>query len=318
MNVQAAAREHLGSTFAGLWADPGTTRVTVAATGSLDQAVRDLIRSHGPGLDIGFVEADHSLTDLDAIARSLPADLPWHIAGADQVNNTVRVEADPDGEDLLRAHFEVHHAGVAYGVVASPRGSSTQIVDACVSRTQCAPVARGGVEIFIGASARCSSGFNGERNGQPVMFTAGHCGPSGQPITHSGIVWGTILASQFSGDTDGAVYSQTASWTPTNWVYRTDNSKSTRILGRKTTSAQYIGELICKLGVTTNMTCGQVTHLNQSINVGGVLLTGPTFTNACALFGDSGGSIISEGIAMGVSSAARIYDTDAGTPYCPG
>ncbi len=194
--------------------------------------------------------------------------------------------------------------------------------DTCVDRKNCTPVARGGVEIIFGPETTgprpvCSSGFTGVRNGAHVVYTAGHCAGANVRVSHAGVTWGTMLVSQFRGDTDGAVFSQVAPWQPSNMAYWNDSVKTHRITARRVTADQYVGEATCKLGRTTGNTCGTITATNRDITVGSTLLTGQTFTNACALRGDSGGSVLRTSTAQGIVSGTRLHFDEAGGEVCP-
>jgi hypothetical protein len=318
VQAQRRAKTLLGDAFAGFWSESGTPNVAVMSVGSASPQIRSDLNVVGPDLTIEFREAAYSLSELEQAKALIPfEEFEFVYIAVDQINNRIKIVVPNGGAGEAERVLSERVPHVPFHVLEGAPISNAQLPDTCVSRTQCTPIARGGVQMIMSNGFVCSSGFSAVRNGSSVMLTAGHCAEAGTLVTHSGVAWGTILSSRFNGDTDGAVYSQTAAWQPSNWIYRADNTKQTGITGRKVTADFYVNELACKSGVTTDYTCGQITHTNVLVSVGGVLLDNQMVSNTCALKGDSGGPVFRTTTAMGVVSGTRIYYTEAGTPYCP-
>jgi hypothetical protein len=79
----------------------------------------------------------------------------------------------------------------------------------------------------------------------------------------------------------------------------------------------YVGQAVCRSGVTTGVRCGTVTALNQTVNYATGVVYGLIRTNICAEAGDSGGSlyVASTGTILGILSGGSGNCTSGGTTY---
>lgn len=79
----------------------------------------------------------------------------------------------------------------------------------------------------------------------------------------------------------------------------------------------YVGQAVCRSGVTTGVRCGTVTGLNQTVNYATGVIYGLIRTNICAEPGDSGGPlyVASTGTIIGILSGGSGNCTSGGTTY---
>ncbi len=165
----------------------------------------------------------------------------------------------------------------------------------------------------------CSAGFNVVRNGRPYVLTAGHCTaglPEWQGIGPSSVSvfpksdYGLISDNQAqpSGDVDlydGTVQPITAAGTP------------------------QVGEQVCASGETTQLTCGKVLAVDQTVDYGdGDVVHGLIKTNVHTDHGDSGGPLFHGSTGLGtvsggdgtidyfqpLAAALTAYDLQLATP----
>ena len=67
-----------------------------------------------------------------------------------------------------------------------------------------------------------------------------------------------------------------------------------------------VGAPVCKSGLRTGYSCGVVTATGQNVEIGHRLLENGFSTNLCALQGDSGGTLVTGTLALGISSASNV------------
>ncbi len=132
------------------------------------------------------------------------------------------------------------------------------------------------------------------------MITAGHCTRLGGTWTgFDGSVIGPVARTSYPGNDFGTIQVASGSWTPTGSV--SDHSGGrVRVTG---STEAVVGASTCRSGSTSGYRCGAILTKNQTVNYGnGEVIDGLTRTNACAEFGDSGGSFITGTQAQGVTS----------------
>ncbi|HEY8985518.1 MAG TPA: S1 family peptidase [Streptomyces sp.] len=168
---------------------------------------------------------------------------------------------------------------------------------------------------ILSTSGRCSAGFNVTNGQQDFILTAGHCGPNGS------IWFSNNQASQEIGQTvesnfPGADYSlvQYANGKAGDGadIVAIGNGNGVKITGF---GDPVVGQRVFRSGSTTGLRDGQVTALNSTVNYPEGTVTGLIETNVCAEPGDSGGSMFSEGIALGVTSGGSGDCTSGGTTF---
>lgn len=173
---------------------------------------------------------------------------------------------------------------------------------------------RGGEEIISTNNRGCSIGFGAkDSSGQYYVITAAHCSriqntSTGGWVYLSGQGWnynGTYLghaSSRWSyyGMSDAmgiAVTNVTVKEMNLNGGLRTIN-------GFQNSSNDVVGQVVCKTGHTTKVTCGKLTSRNVGYSVDGSTffnLRGATATNTK---GDSGGTVYSDYTVLGIVKGA--------------
>ena len=121
-----------------------------------------------------------------------------------------------------------------------------------------------------------------------------------------------MLESWFPSFDDAIVRNQnTAFWIQGPWV--DTNPSNGGIITTSGSTDGPVGTVVCKSGITTKWTCGQITAKNQTVTyTGGNTVSGLTRHNACVEPGDSGGANVSVSGATrraeGVTSGASLID----------
>ena len=163
----------------------------------------------------------------------------------------------------------------------------------------------------------CSAGFNlrNQSTGVGFLLTAGHCVRAGERVSGqggflgSGVDFGPVMESWFPTFDDALIRNDY----PTKWIQgpfvdlTPSNGRTVPVTGF--TDAP-VGTTVCKSGITTLWTCGQITGKDETVVFDNVnRVEGLTRHNACVEKGDSGGSNVSVTnvyAAEGVSSGARL------------
>jgi streptogrisin C len=161
-----------------------------------------------------------------------------------------------------------------------------------------------------GGLLECSTGFNGELDGEPVVITAAHC--AGEDGTRAALAdgeeFGTMTRTHRE-DIDTALIAvddELADRFRTNLVGAADGDTQ-EIVG---TANPVVGQKACKTGFRTGFSCGTISQVGTSIDVSGARTIANAFTvDLCALPGDSGGVVFSGDRALGISSASNVADT---------
>lgn len=163
-----------------------------------------------------------------------------------------------------------------------------------------------------GGILECSTGFNGELDGKPVVITAAHC--AGADGTRAALADGQEFGTMTQVRRDQidtalvAVDPGLADRFRTNLV-GTGPDTTQAITG---TADPVVGQKACKTGFRTGFSCGTISEVDAQIDVAGSRTIDGAFTvDLCALPGDSGGVVFSGDKALGVSSASNV--AEAGT-----
>lgn len=161
-----------------------------------------------------------------------------------------------------------------------------------------------------GGVLECSTGFNGELDGKPVVVTAAHC--AGEDGTRAAFADGEEFGTMTRTTREGidtaliAVDEQFAERFAGNLV-GTDRDTTQAIIG---TARPVVGQKACKTGFRTGFSCGTISEVDTNIDVAGSRVIEGAFTvDLCALPGDSGGVVFSGDRALGISSASNVADT---------
>ncbi len=312
--VQERALATYPATFAGLWRTPADGGLLhVAFTRDAARSAREVTAGFPqPGL-VRVHPARHSLRQLEAGAARITADRDAlaragtrvESASVDVAANAISVgvrSAVPSAASMLRSrypHLPVH-------VAASP--GAQPVLTAC-SRFACPLSLMGGVELTGGGFA-CTSGFAGVKSGRRVLVTAGHCFPSGTPVSNGSIPLGTVTTRVWGGPGDAELVQVDPDlpvlYAATNDVLWTEAGQLVSVLGvAGRTVSETVGAPVCRTGITTENRCGTIVTLNVTVTyTTGETVTGLTRTNACASPGDSGGPVMSGNNAFGLTSGA--------------
>jgi hypothetical protein len=318
-SLQQRAREAFPYTFAGMWVAPdlaGSIQLsfTAGAASALSLLETEFPLLHLEGHD-GAARNERELDELLATA----------VAERENVANALGIAAldiavDVPGNGLHFRFDGVTDERVAYladrydaPVVAQPGPSQP---DACASRADCDPM-RGGLRITTPIDATtigiCSTAFNVihfdfagiQREG---VVTAAHCGGSysqwfhGQTALGDDRLLGYMIDRQFFDRLDAGLIDYDANQlvAPSRLVYESP-SFSPAMTSVESYGAAFVGEYVCRTGQTTATRCGNVTHTNVSPSY---VHNGRNFVAAdyCSEGGDSGGSVYSGNMAIGVHS----------------
>lgn len=313
-------QDDLGKAFAGSSFDPATGKLTVMVS------TRDALKhARAQGANARLVEHSRSAlarisAELDGRTGRAAGDsaahrkaagkatrsslVSWHL---DPVSNTVRVT-------------------VAKGKLATAKKSLAKYGDA-VSFVEGSAPAVPTDRFFDGGDGyngnNCSVGINvrNQSTGQGYMVTAGHCVSAGSTLYgHDGTKFGRVLQSFFPSYDDAIVRNDSAGyWLQGPWVDTNPSHGGFVSLSGHTDAP--VGTTVCKSGITTKYTCGQITAKNETVNYsGGQTVYGMTRHSACVEPGDSGGANLSASYnwwtgswtyrAEGVTSGAQLYWKD--------
>lgn len=139
----------------------------------------------------------------------------------------------------------------------------------------------------------CSAGFNVIAGGQPYVLTAGHC-TQGLP-DWQGI--GPSVVSAFPS-TDYGLIRNDATWPRSDVDLYNGTVQPITAVGTPT-----VGEQVCASGQTTQVTCGQVLAVDQTVDYGnGAVVYGLIKTSVHTDHGDSGGSLFHGSTGIGTVS----------------
>lgn len=314
--LEVAAAKKWPDSFAGLWikGDP-KNGVYIAFTSDSEAKVADLAQ-----LDIYPdpehlvpVAREHSVRYLDDLLNRIVADRDQAQAGkgvfARVADGKYDVAVDPRKSEVA-VHIDGPNSDDP-GLFRQVYGAAVQVYDRkpaepnCTNRFQCGYSLRGGIELYSNV-ASCTSAFAVDRSGKRQLLSAAHCSNGvGQHRRHginiSPNLVGTTVARQMSGPADVEAVSVGGGFTAYPRVYRTHADFHAPIYSKSSYSTMPIGKTLCKLGITSNRTCGEV----QLKNVAPSYVPSShsfVWASMCSSPGDSGGSIIAGTQAVGVLS----------------
>jgi streptogrisin D len=139
----------------------------------------------------------------------------------------------------------------------------------------------------------CSAGFNVTKDDQAYLITAGHC-TAGLPYWR-GI--GPSVVSDFPTTDFGLIRNESGDAPAA--IDRYDNTEQPITSAGTAT----VGQAVCASGMTTGLTCGQVTGVDQTVDYGdGDVVNGLIETNVHTDHGDSGGPLFDGSVGLGTVS----------------
>lgn len=164
----------------------------------------------------------------------------------------------------------------------------------------------------------CTLGFVGRRNSDSaaIMITAGHCLTSSGTRTandESGTshTIGGRWTSNFGSRDYAAMFLATSYWGQEGIVWVSANHEKPIY----STGTSTMGETICKTGVSTGTTCGNITGLNVAVNYGGTIVSALGRADLCGEPGDSGGPVAKTNVAGCIISGENDPDVDCSTYF---
>ncbi|MEU8827711.1 S1 family peptidase [Streptomyces sp. NPDC048636] len=167
-----------------------------------------------------------------------------------------------------------------------------------------------GASPIFATGSRCSAGFNVTDGQNGYILTAGHCGPNGtswftDTSGKTGI--GTTVQSSFPGN-DFSLIRYDNGAQDRSGVVDVGGGRTVRITG---VADPVVGQEVFRSGSTTGLRSGKVTGLNATVNYPEGTVSGLIRTTVCAEPGDSGGPLLAQGVALGVTSGGS-GDCDRG------
>lgn len=284
------------SRTAGSWID-AKGRPVVAVT---DEKAAAEVREEGAVAKV----VRHTMRDLKSATEALK-DAP-KVAGTswamDYKTNQVVVRADT----TVSAAEWARLTEVAEGIGASVRMERTE--------GTFTPRLNGADAMFAG-SGRCSAGFNVTNGQNNFILTAGHCGPVGttwfSDQQGSKQVGSTVSGSFPGGDFSLVRYAPGTTLSGAD-IVAVGGGQGIRIVGAADPA---VGQKVFRSGSTTGLQSGQVTGLNATVNYPQGTVTGLIETTVCAEPGDSGGPMIADGLAMGITSGGSGDCKAGGTTF---
>lgn len=317
--LEKKARSQWPNSFAGLWASPESGQVSVAFT---DQAT---IRAEALGRELANperlqgVDAKFSIEQLEATQERLIAARDAsgselartsYDLGISLQDNQVRViTPEPTGpmREAVAQEFG-DRARVEEGRLAQP--------DSCLSRFDCLSGLRAGIETLSSATATspCSTAFVVKNaNGKRELLSAGHC--AGSLRYHAATYTGQVKDQVIYGAVDAERQGVSDAHSSRPFIYVTDDERARGVqsVGRWDNITVGLTNS-CKVGVTTNLTCGLVLDKHYSPQY---VENGNRFvqTSYCSESGDSGGAVFNGGRALGIHSGGDLATCASGSDY---
>ncbi|KAM3451756.1 hypothetical protein MY3296_005036 [Beauveria thailandica] len=325
-NLQSAevienVRRSTGDAFAGGWIHGDEVRVgvtdeaaaahvtTAGATPIMMRNSLSKLEKIKEGMDkvlIGEGNATAPADPNEIKARQVATEGKANIASyfVDVASNKIVIEVIKDDQDAAKKMAE--EAGLADGEYEVRKVQSLASL-----------FYRSGDAFTVDSQYDCSVGFAVHGG----FVTAGHCVKVGSvATTPEGQYIGTVEGSVFPGHADMAfIRADSLAGEPSVNGYQ--YGQNYPITGSRELD---VGAAVCRSGYRSAVTCGRILQKNVSTRFedrnGGPpnFVSGTTRTNACASFGDSGGSVWNGGQAQGVVSGGG-GDEESGcvTVYYP-
>ena len=294
-DAAAALSERLGARSAGTYIDAaGKSVVTVT-----DAAAARQVTAAGATPKIvkrGATELNKATNELGRSARI--AGTAWWI---DPVSNQVVVSVDSTvtGAKLAQVQATVAKLNGAVRIEAEAGVLSTRI--------------SGGQAIYAGGGGRCSLGFNVRSGSTYYFLTAGHCtniSASWYSNSAQTSLLGSRTGTSFPGNDYGIVRHSNSANAAGNVSLYNGSFRDITAAGNAT-----VGQSVQRSGSTTGLRSGSVNALNATVNYAEGSVSGLIRTNVCAEPGDSGGSLFSGTIALGLTSGGSGNCRTGGTTF---
>jgi len=283
------------------------TQLAATSAGSYQDASGTLI------VNVTTAEAAKTVTAAGATPRLVARSMKQLTAATDQLTKTATIPGTAWNVDPVTNQVEVVADATVTGAKMTKLKAEAAKLGAAVRITTIKDTISlritGGDAIYT-AGARCSLGFNVKRGNTGYFLTAGHCGNIGATWTTSnGTVLGTRAGSSFPGN-DYALIQYTSNVARPGHVnmYPGEND-----IARPGTA--YVGEGVSRSGSTSGLHSGSVNGVNTTVNYPQGSVSGLIRTSVCAEPGDSGGSLFTGNVALGMTSGGSGNCSAGGTTY---
>ncbi|MEU9506324.1 S1 family peptidase [Micromonospora sp. NPDC048170] len=294
-DAAAGLAERLGDRSAGTYAD-ADGKMVVTVTDALAARQVSAAGATPKFVKRGAGELARATSELDRSAK-IPGTAWWTDPATNQV--VVSVDSTVTGAKLERVKAAAAKMNGAIRIEAEAGVLSTRI--------------SGGQAIYAGGGGRCSLGFNVRSGSTYYFLTAGHCtNISASWYSNSGqtALLGTRTGTSFPGNDYGIVRHNNSANAAGNVSLYNGSFRDITAAGNA-----YVGQSVQRSGSTTGLRSGSVTALNATVNYAEGTVTGMIRTNVCAQPGDSGGSLFSGTIALGLTSGGSGNCTTGGTTF---
>jgi len=314
--LEPRAQRRWPGSFGGLWLEKG--KVFIAFTGRANRKVGKLGRGFPKRKRLRAVRVDDSLIALRQLQAQMITDralnpvalteprsgrpIPLSYALEIDVmrNAVVALVHRPVTQEIAAAFAQRYGPGVLVEF-APPTEPLGLLV--CTGRDNCPPNLRAGLMVED-PSAYCTAAFNvAYRSGNKTvegLLSAAHCGNPDADVhserSHAGYPYGEVVAEQQRGRVDAELHSVTgfiasAPWSAlAPWIWISKASSQTPVSGVGTYAGLPVGASVCKSGVVTGVTCGEVLSKTFSADKATYVPNQMEFikTSVCAKKGDSG------------------------------
>lgn len=334
-----------GSDFAGAWFDheEGEFVVPVVPAAEPSEIGEELDSAYLDG-DYRFQAVESTWADLEAAHEILDESLAPLFQDyliqtyVDAQRNAVVIRVSEDASlgqlEAIEDSASEAPADVEQEMVA-PSRLEPGLSGCHIASRICGAPLRGGVGIGRKGptglvNLGCTAGFKavGKTNGNRFVLTAGHCGKSGTQWwtedPDSGFVprvVGTMDQNAFPGGDWAKISANGTYWDQNPWPSRIavwGDDVNRAITGE---SSSYLGQYVCKAGLSTGTSCGYVMSQDVTIEVAafeseesGVLLRHMTeFGPTCGTNGDSGAPVFTGQTALGIISSNVFGGSQCGT-----
>ncbi|MGW4501842.1 S1 family peptidase [Micromonospora sp. NPDC004336] len=294
-DAAAGLAERLGDRSAGTYAD-ASGKMVVTVTDALAARQVSAAGATPKIVKRGAGELARATAELDRSAK-IPGTAWWTDPATNQV--VVSVDSTVTGAKLERVKAAAARMNGAIRIEAEAGVLSTRI--------------SGGQAIYAGGGGRCSLGFNVRSGSTYYFLTAGHCtniSSSWYSNSAQTSLLGTRTGSSFPGNDYGIVRHSNSANAAGNVSLYNGSYRDITAAGNA-----YVGQSVQRSGSTTGLRSGSVTALNATVNYAEGSVSGLIRTNVCAQPGDSGGSLFSGTIALGLTSGGSGNCTTGGTTF---
>lgn len=335
--LEPRAKRRWPGSFGGLWLEKG--KVFIAFTGRAKAKVGKLGRRFPRRKRLRAVRVDDSLIALRRLQAQMATDrarnpvaltepssgrpIPLSYALEIDVKRdaVVALVERPVTQEIAAAFAQRYGPGVLVEF-APPQEPLGLLV--CTGRDNCPPNLRAGLKVNSPTTA-CTAAFNvtyrSANRTIDGLLSAAHCGDPDADLlsdrSHAGYVYGEVVAEQQSGRVDAELHSvvrlieNSVPWSAlAPWIWLSKAGSKTPVNGVGTYAGLPVGATVCKSGIMTEVTCGEVLSKTYSANSATWVPNQMDFikTTVCAIPGDSGAPVYTatrgSRNAQGIVSAA--------------